>query len=41
MLFTGMPRRRWRDYYYTSIEEIGAPDKALARWAGSQAPPLS
>ena len=41
MLFTGMPRRGWRDYYYTSIEEIGAPDKALARWAGSQAPPLS
>ena len=40
MLFTGMPRRGWRDYYYTSIEEIGAPDKALARWVGSQAPPL-
>ena len=40
MLFTGMPRRGWRDYYYTSIEEIGAPDKALASWAGSQAPPL-
>ena len=33
MLFTGMPRQGWRDYYYTSIEEIGAPDKALARWA--------
>ena len=40
MLFTGMPRRGWRDYYYTSIEDIGAPDKALAGWAGSQAPPL-
>ena len=34
MLFTGMPRQGWRDYYYTSIDEIGAPDKALARWAG-------
>ena len=34
MLFTGMPRQGWRDYYCTSIEEIGAPDKALARWAG-------
>ena len=34
MLFTGMPRQGWRDYYYTSIEEIGAPGKALARWAG-------
>ena len=33
MLFTGMPRRGWQDYYYTSIEEIGAPGKALARWA--------
>ncbi len=33
MLFTGMPRQGWRDYYYTSIEEVGAPDKALARWA--------
>ena len=33
MLFTGMPRQGWRDYYYTSIDEIGAPEKALARWA--------
>ena len=32
MLFTGMPQRGWQDYYYTSLEEIGAPDKALARW---------
>ena len=32
MLFTGMPREKWRDYYYTSIEEIAAEDKALARW---------
>ena len=33
MLFTGLPRQSWRDYYYTSIDEIGAPEKALARWA--------
>ena len=33
MLFTGMPQDEWRDFYYTSIDEIGAPDKALARWA--------
>ena len=33
MLFTGMPQRGWQDYYYTSLEEIGTPDKALARWA--------
>ena len=33
MLFTGMPPERWRDYYYTSVAEIAAPDKALAAWA--------
>ena len=32
MLFTGMPQREWRDYYYTSIDEIGDKDKALSRW---------
>ena len=35
MLFAGMPERGWRDFYYTSVEEIVAPDKALARWAGA------
>ena len=38
MLFTGMPRDEWQDYYYTSIDEIASPDKALARWAREQAP---
>ena len=33
MLFTGMPQQGWRDYYYTSVEEITSTDKALARWA--------
>ncbi len=33
MLFTGLPEKNWQDFYYTSIEEIGDPDKALARWA--------
>ena len=33
MLFAGLPRRGWRDYYYTSVAEIGAAEKALARWA--------
>jgi len=32
MLFTGMPEAGWEDFYYTSIEEIGAPEKALVRW---------
>ena len=36
MLFTGLPEANWRDYYYTAIEEITDPDKALARWAGSR-----
>ena len=35
MLFTGMPQDEWRDWYYTSISEIGDPDKALAKWAGA------
>ena len=34
MLFTGIPQDKWRDWYYTSISEIGDPDKALAKWAG-------
>ena len=34
MLFTGLPEKGWRDFYYTSVEEITDPDKALARWAG-------
>ena len=33
MLFTGLPEQGWQDYYYTSVSEITAPEKALARWA--------
>ena len=33
MLFTGLPEEGWQDYYYSSLEEIVSPDKALARWA--------
>ena len=33
MLFTGLPLDGWRDSYYTSVEEIASPGKALARWA--------
>lgn len=36
MLFTGLPEEGWQDYYYTSIEEIASPEKALAKWAGAQ-----
>ena len=35
MLFTGLPKEGWQDYFYTSVEQIADPDKALARWAGS------
>ena len=33
MLFTGLPLEGWEEYYYTSIEEISSPEKALAHWA--------
>ena len=33
MLFTGLPEEGWQDYFYTSVEEISSPEKALARWA--------
>ena len=33
MLFTGLPEQGWEAYYYTSLEEIALPEKALARWA--------
>ena len=33
MLFTGLPEHGWEDYYYTSIDEIPSPEKALASWA--------
>ena len=32
MLFAGLPEHGWEDYYYTHLEELERPDKALARW---------
>jgi nucleoside 2-deoxyribosyltransferase len=32
MLFSGLPEVGWQDYYYTSLEEIAAPNKAIAQW---------
>lgn len=32
MLFTGFPEKNWRDYFYTSFDEIADPNKALVRW---------
>ena len=34
MVFAGLPAAGWEDHWYTSIEEIADPDKALARWLG-------
>ena len=36
MLFAGLPAEGWRESFYTSIGEIGAQDKALARWAAGE-----
>ncbi len=33
MLFTGLPEHGWKEYFYTSVDEIPSPDKALAKWA--------
>ena len=35
MLFTGLPEEGWQDYYYTLVEEIASPQKALYRWAAT------
>lgn len=40
MLFTGLPRQGWQQYYYTALQEIPAPDKALYRWLQDAADPV-
>ena len=32
MIFAGLPEDGWEDHYFTSIEEIRSPHKALSRW---------
>lgn len=32
MLFTGLPEKNWKEWYYTNVDEIADPDKALVRW---------
>ena len=40
MLFTGLPETGWEDYWYTSVDEIADPNKALVRWLqGVDEPP--
>ena len=36
MIFTGLPERGWHDFYFASVEEITAPNKALAIWAHNE-----
>ncbi|MCY4587817.1 MAG: nucleoside 2-deoxyribosyltransferase [Bryobacterales bacterium] len=38
MVFTGLPGEGWQAYWYTSIEEIADPGKALVRWLNDGAP---
>lgn len=33
MIFTGLPKDSWQDWYYTSFDEITSPQKALVQWA--------
>lgn len=32
MVFAGLPQTGWEAYYYTSVEEIASPTKALYQW---------
>ena len=36
MLFTGLPERGWRGYYYTAMEQLADPGKALVPWLAAQ-----
>jgi len=36
MVFTGLPEHGWQDYYYTSVDEIYAPQKALVKWLNGE-----
>lgn len=32
MLFSGLPRDAWEDFFYRSLDELDSADKALRRW---------
>lgn len=32
MLFAGLDPNHWQDHYYTSLEELKNPEKALVKW---------
>jgi nucleoside 2-deoxyribosyltransferase len=35
MLFAGLPKDNWQNYFYNSVEEISLPHKALYAWLSS------
>ena len=39
MVFTGLPRQGWEEFWYASVEEIAAPAKALTRWLAGETIP--
>lgn len=36
MIFTGLPKRGWRTFYYEKIDEINCPTKGLVQWLASE-----
>ena len=32
MIFAGLPEVNWQEYYYTDVEDIDIPEKALYKW---------
>ncbi len=38
MVFTGLPEHGWEAYWYSSIDQLADPDKALAQWLRFGAP---
>ena len=41
MLFTGLPELDWERYWYTDVEQIADPDKALVQWLCGALIPLT
>ena len=33
MIFAGLPEVNWEEYYYTDVEDIDIPEKALHKWS--------
>ncbi len=32
MIFSGLPKEEWQDYYYRSLQEISSPKRVLYKW---------